>query len=62
MIGAGIVWVKMGSKVIRHVCDYGVPDCVERPTRVYWRKRVPQLGETMKVEVMVCVCGSMVVF
>ena len=48
MIGAEIVWVKMGSKVIGHVRDYGVPDCVERPTRVYWRKRVPQSGETMK--------------
>ena len=32
MIGAEIVWVKMGSKVIGHVRDYGVPDCVERPT------------------------------
>ena len=61
MIGAGIVWVKLVSKVIGHVRDYGVPDCVERPTRVYWRKRVPQSGETMKVEVRVCVCGSMVV-
>ena len=34
----------MGSKVIRHLCDYGVPDCVERPTGVLLEEESSTVG------------------